>query len=252
MSTLHVVGIILSIQNVGEADRRIWCYTERHGKLELFAKSARRMESKLSPHIEPLTIADCYIVRGRTDHLAGIERRERFLGLRASLERLTHAAWAALLVHRLTKPDHPEPRIFHLLTTWFSFVEIVPRAQIPHRFRLLFMVHLLDYLGYRQEFTRCLRCKIQESDSWAYVPRDGGILCASCRRATDDASIPIEPGERRALHDMHAGEPSFTPERHYGISNELASKILGAAQDEHLGGPLPTELLLSHLLVVRG
>lgn len=143
--TFHTKGIVLQVRSSGEADRRVSLYTDKHGKLELFVKSARMLKSKLSPHLEPLTLVDCYIVRGRLDHLAGIERADRFLHLRNSLKLLGQAAWAAEIIDRLTKTDLPDKRIFNLLLDWFKGLE---RSPATEQRQLAFVVSLYNFLGF--------------------------------------------------------------------------------------------------------
>lgn len=250
MSTFHTTGIVLAVDNTGEGDRRIWLYTEEFGKLELFAKSARRLTSKLSPHIEPFSVADCYVVRGRIDHLAGIERRLRFSGIEHSFDRLIHAAWGAELVHRLTKPDHPEPRIFSLIVAWLTFVDRTPEGNVLQRFRAYFVIRLFEYLGYRQEFTHCLRCQTTTGGEWHFAPGAGGITCRACAHE-DEARIVLAEADRAALCDAGATHQPFSAHLRHRISEELARALITSLVASHLDRPLFADILFQSGEVVR-
>lgn len=241
MSTFHTIGIVLSVKNSSENDRRAHVYTREHGKLELFAKSARRIESKLSPHLEPLTLADCYVVRGRIDHLAGIERVDRFSSLRESLGKLTAVAWAAELIDTLTKPDHTDSRVFNLLHRWITHVERTDN--ISERSRLAFCFALFNLLGYSPECGHCVKCKITESDDWLFNARDGGIICGDCRH--NSSGLVLTDAARAACFVMR-DEPSFSVEPYRAIAEKNATLLLSSLLAEHLDRPLVAEVFLAN------
>ncbi len=237
MSTFHTTGIVLEVADIGEGDRRVSVYTEELGKLELFAKSARKISSKLSPHIEPLTIAECYVARGRIDHLAGIERRVRF-SFGESLERLTHALWGAELVQRLTKPEHPESHIFTLLASWLAYVDHVSSPRLPPSGRCLFLLKLLLYLGYRQEFDHCLRCHTKEGETWYFSAPSGGLTCADCAHESYD--LTLASLERRALLEACGAAHVFPTNLRSDFSQRIAEQMIEVLTNFHLERPLAT------------
>ncbi|MDP2933050.1 MAG: DNA repair protein RecO [bacterium] len=242
MSTFHTTGIVLRVSPSGENDRRASIYTHDFGKLEVFAKSARRIQSKLSPHLEPLTLVDCFIARGQVDHLAGIERQDRFIGVRGSLEQLTSAWWAAELVDALTRPDHPDPRIFRLLQIWITMVETA-NGQIPEYFRLVFVITLFDYLGYGLHSDGCVKCKKENDLDWLFSARDGGLVCRDCRAHAAPGGIVLAPAARQALASMTAKEfPIFDAAAFAALPEKIARLISDRLIAEHLDRPLATDV----------
>ncbi|MDP3985356.1 MAG: DNA repair protein RecO, partial [bacterium] len=178
--TFHTTAFVLRTINQGEHDRRAHLYSLDRGKLDVFIKSARKFASKLTPHVEPLTIVDCYVARGRIDHLAGVERLDRFSGVRGSLPRFAAAAWAAETVDLLTKWDHADPRIFHLLSSWCVFIDQLSTDRVSERLRLKFFLTLLSYLGYGLQWHACIKCRVSAHDYWAVQPTEGGVICGTC------------------------------------------------------------------------
>lgn len=248
MSTFHTTGMVLRVSPSGENDRRASIYTHDHGKIEVFAKSARRIESKLSPHLEPITLVDCYVARGRVDHLAGIERHERFPGVRGSLRQLSAALWAAELVDVLTRPDHPDPRIFRLLEMWMLLVEAADENALPKTFRLAFVTALFRYLGHGLQCDVCVQCKQNTDTAWVFVARDGGVRCMSCSSATISGGIAINTDIRETLAMFAAADP---PRFEVGASEIIPGRIVDSLLDallaEYLDRPLATDLFVSRL-----
>jgi DNA repair protein RecO (recombination protein O) len=63
----HTVGIVLKRTNFGEADRIVTLLTKDLGKIQVMAKGVRRERSKLAGGIEPFSISEIGVVKGRGD-----------------------------------------------------------------------------------------------------------------------------------------------------------------------------------------
>jgi DNA repair protein RecO (recombination protein O) len=246
MATFHTTGIVLKVSTSGENDRRASIYTHEYGKLEVFAKSARRVSSKLSPHLESVTLVDCYIARGRVDHLAGIERRERFPALRNSLSSLTHALWAAEVVDVLTRPDHADPRIFQLLEMWFLLAETLDDAPMPETFRLTFVMLLFHYLGHGPQCEHCVRCKSTVAKEWLFSAGDGGLICNGCRALAAPSSVVVPPDAHHVLQTI-AGLRAPQFEMYPTLSEQFASRMVPRLLGQVLDRPLATDAFLQTL-----
>lgn len=236
--TFYTTGIVLRIEHRGESDRIAHVYTDTHGKLELFVKSGRRISSKLSPHLEEMTLASCYVVRGRIDHLAGIERVLRYEKLHTSLFHVGNAAWALELVDVLTRTDHPDRRIFDALVAWFSFLEKMRALVMPERIRLAFLIHFLDYLGYRPEFEKCVLCGVAESTPWFFSGHDGGLACTACREKARGGLIVCDVRAVQEIRAMCTQPPAFDSGTNREISDQCARSLSDALLMNHVSHPL--------------
>lgn len=245
--TFYTTGIVLRIEHRGESDRIAHVYTDTHGKLELFVKSGRRISSKLSPHLEEMTLASCYVVRGRMDHLAGIERVLRYEKLHTSLFHLGNAAWALELVDLLTRTDHPDRRIFDALVAWFAFLEKTKSSILPERMRLAFLFSLLDFLGYCPECGRCIFCNAVEHASWLFGAHDGGLVCGSCTDKARGGLIVCEWRTVETLRDMRHATSLFEVDAHREIADHVARPLVHALLANHLQRPLESMQFLAAL-----
>ena len=59
-------GLVLKYFPYKEADLILTVLTKQHGKLQAIAKGARKPQSKCSGHVEPLTVVDIQLAKGKS------------------------------------------------------------------------------------------------------------------------------------------------------------------------------------------
>ncbi|MBF1735505.1 MAG: DNA repair protein RecO, partial [Trueperella pyogenes] len=59
-------AVVLRTQKLGEADRIIWLLTSEHGQIRAVAKGVRRTTSKFGARLEPFSVVDIQLYRGRS------------------------------------------------------------------------------------------------------------------------------------------------------------------------------------------
>lgn len=65
MREIITEALVLAKEPVGEFDQRVTLFTERAGKVSAKVTSGRKITAKLSPHLEPFTLATVRLVPGR-------------------------------------------------------------------------------------------------------------------------------------------------------------------------------------------
>ena len=79
MGTYLIQGLILKHKDYREADRLITIYSREYGKITALARGTRKISSKLAGSLEPFTLADFMIARGRNfDTIASLEVIKNF------------------------------------------------------------------------------------------------------------------------------------------------------------------------------
>jgi DNA repair protein RecO (recombination protein O) len=102
--TFNTRAIILNRVDFRESDSRIICYSEDVGKLELVARGAKKLKSKSSGHIEPLTLSSIMVVKGKDVNYAGTATGENFYpDIKADLDKIFIALQALALVEKMTR-----------------------------------------------------------------------------------------------------------------------------------------------------
>lgn len=93
MSSLYrVTGIVLNRRNVGSADRFVKIFAPS-GKHEFRARGTQKLESKLAGSLEPLSLVELTIARGRTmDQITGSSLRHSFRNVHENLPRVAGAS----------------------------------------------------------------------------------------------------------------------------------------------------------------
>jgi len=151
-ATFNTTVIILNRFDFREADSRIICYSADRGKLELVARGAKKLKSKSSGHIEPLTLTRLMVVAGKDFDYAGTAIGENFYpNIKADLEKIFIASEAIKLVERMTRVGEVDghAQIFNLLKFFLGELE---SAVIPAKAGIqIFSDKLSSLLGFSLE-----------------------------------------------------------------------------------------------------
>ena len=196
-ATKNTPAIILGREPYRESDCLVSVYTLLDGKQVLVARGAKKLHSKLAGHIEPLTLADIMIVKGRgRDYLGSAIGRIFYSGIKSDLNKLYYAGQALSLFSRLVKEGETDENLFLLLSEWLEFLDrfdsnlkaasqALPFSQeAGDLFLVFFFLKLLTALGYKPEMVSCLSCGHGiKPDNNYFNLQNGGVVCSSCSEA---------------------------------------------------------------------
>lgn len=112
----HTIGIVLKRTNYGEADRIVTILTKDLGKVQVMAKGVRRERSKLAGGIEPFSVSEIGLVKGRgdIDTLTSARLQKHYGNIVASIDKLELAYACLKTIHKITQTVNDE--IFFSLT----------------------------------------------------------------------------------------------------------------------------------------
>lgn len=173
-------AITLRRMDFGEADRILTVITPAMGKLRLLAKGVRRPTSRLAGHIEPFSLAQLMVAKGRDlDLVTQASTLQPFRGVREHMVKAAQAFHLAELVDGFLQDWDAHPEVFDLFQAALS--QLDAEAFEPPLVARYFEVQLLDAVGYRPELANCLRCGAAiEPVTNGYSVSLGGVLCATC------------------------------------------------------------------------
>ena len=184
--TRNTAAFILNRQPYRENDSLVTVYTADAGKLSLIARGTKKLRSKLAGHLEPITLADIMIIRGKSrDYIGSALTRVSYQGIREDLNKLYYAGQALSLFSRLVKENQADERLFFLLSRWLEALDESPQAEFRKQDGELllsfFVLRLASELGYKPEIHSCLSCaKTIEPGRNYFSLLGGGIICGSC------------------------------------------------------------------------
>jgi DNA repair protein RecO (recombination protein O) len=172
----RVSAIVLKRRDMGEADRLLTVLTHERGKLALLAKGVRRPASRKAGHIEPFTVVDLLIARGRSFHI--VTQAETIEAHRQLREDLWLSAWAyyvAELVDAFTQDEDPHDLLFDLTR---DTLDRLSRAADPALAARYFELHLLGLVGFQPQLFRCVECdELLQPQVNFFSLESGGVFC---------------------------------------------------------------------------
>jgi len=185
--TYTTKAIILNRQPFREVDSRAVIYSWDKGKLELIARGTKRIFSKLAGHLEPISLSQIMVVRGKQfDYIGSAVNENCYFNIKNDLEKLQSAGQAIGLFNKLIKEDggNDAELFFGLLKDFLNILNndqcLMINVQLLYHF---FALKLLVALGYGPELYNCLICKNKLKPEENYFgPAKGGIICANCSR----------------------------------------------------------------------
>lgn len=214
-------AVILRQTNLGEADRIISLYTPNLGKVRAVAKGARRPQSKLAGHLQPLHHSLLLLTRGQNlDIITQAQTINSFLTSRSDLWLAGCAIYAVELVDRFTAEHIENHSLFDLLLNTLRWLDKGHPADVTLRY---FEMQLLFCLGYRPQLHSCLVCQAPLKPAANFFSSSvGGVICPQCRTA-EALARPISANALKLLRLLEKGD--YTQVEQLKLSQELLSEL---------------------------
>ncbi len=187
----RVSAIVLKRRDQGEADRLLTVFTRERGKLTLLAKGVRRQASRKAGHIEPFTLVDLLVAKGRSLHLVTqAETVEAHRPLREDLWRSAWAYYVAELTDAFTLEEDPQELLFDLVAETLARLE---RAEDPAICVRYFELHLLGLVGYQPQLFRCVECNalLRPEVNFLSLERGGALCPQHGAHGVDTIALPL-------------------------------------------------------------
>lgn len=180
--TFNTKALVLNRFAYREYDSRVTFYTALFGKIDLLARGTQRPGSKLAAHIEPLSLVDLMIVKGKkTDYIGSSIISDAYCGIKNDLNKLPAAGSALFAFNRLVKHEEKDEELLELLLEFLHILD--QRPEQADWLLASWSLKFLSVLGYQPELYHCLHCKKRlEPDNNYFSIMKGGIFCAHCAR----------------------------------------------------------------------
>lgn len=186
---LHTSALVLNSEPLAEQDRLVTLYTEKVGKIRAVCKGARRLVSKINPHVQV----------GREITAVLTQGREWWRLTSAQLETPASASvdfasnWQTLEWYRfwgrVLKDEAAEPGVWQILRELQQ--EISASGGASELSRLAATLRLIRELGYAPRFQGCAICgdKILEEAKIFYAWQSG-VVCKKCPKG-EGVNLPL-------------------------------------------------------------
>ena len=174
-------GIVLRTHKLGESDKIVRVLTRGHGKRSAVAKGARKTTSRFGGRLEPLTLLELFLHRGRSmDTIQQTEIKTSFKEVREDLDLFLHASAMVELIDRITLEGEPHPELFDLLERGLTLLGSHP-GRAPETL-VFFEFRVLAAAGFELRVTGCASCGGETgAGEVSFSLHMGGLVCDRCR-----------------------------------------------------------------------
>lgn len=182
--TVTVTGIVLATMPIGDYDKRITILTKERGKINAFAKGARRPNSALLACCQPFTFGDFVIYEGRTSNNVQSANIKNYFGeLRNDVKMVYYGLYFCEFVDYLTKEENEDTEIMKLL---YQSLRALSNEKIGIELvRYVFELKLIALAGIAPQVFECVKCGSKDGLE-RFSVRMGGCLCNDCRYIAED------------------------------------------------------------------
>jgi len=233
--------IVLKKMPYREHDRQYVMYGRRHGLLLAAARGAVKPKAKQASQLEPLSVADVMIAKGRNfDHLAVAVQSQPGRRLRR-LGALAVAGAFADLFLRLIRPGVADERLFALWEELIACLAELPQEPTALRAQLMFAaasLKLMDALGYGPALSaKCGVCHspMGPTDVW-YAPGQNTLVCSDCIQDSREPAILAKVHAIALLRFMRAS--SLSDVLRVSLNHDVALNALRIIQEVWQHAPL--------------
>jgi len=180
-------GIVLKEVERGEADRLLTIYTKDFGKIEVFGKAIRKINSKLRSGIQLNCFSEIEFIEGKfhktlTDSII----IDKFSRIKQSPAKLKIAYRIGETADELLKKEEKDERIWKLISTVFRLLDKsdLDNDQLAVIYYFFFW-NLISILGYKPELYFCASCRKKlKSVQLHFNCLEGGVICPDCLKKT--------------------------------------------------------------------
>jgi DNA repair protein RecO (recombination protein O) len=192
-------ALLLKEEARGEGDVLLTFFSEDFGKLEILARSLRKIKSKLRADLELFSLIQLEYIQGRHyKTLTDAEKIKSCQGLKKSPAKLIIAFHISRTIDSLVENQEEDERIWQLLLETFRRldghyfkereyqVDVSNKSLLKDCWPLKLIYHyffwsLINILGYRPELYHCPLCqKKLKPENLHFSFSEGGIICQAC------------------------------------------------------------------------
>lgn len=185
-------AIVIKHINFEDADKLVFFFTRRYGKMKAVARGGRRPRSRLGSSTEIFTYSDLVFYQKSDDEIVTISQcdiKEPFYQLREDLTKMAYGAYAAELVGEMMGENEANVGLFVLLLSFLSGLR--DERDLVSLLRA-FEVRFLTMVGYMPEVRKCISCGEELSATVKLSPALGGALGKNCLNK-DPLAIKVSP-----------------------------------------------------------
>lgn len=219
-------GIVISIENFGEADRYIQFFTKDWGMISVLAKSARKSKRRYVGGLDLFCHNEIFLRGDPKDkpYLTELSVLNSFPKLREELDKVLVAGKISQWIKKLANTPTPMPAIYSLIGQTLALIEKEQNLEKLDLLNTVFKLKLLSLLGLKPRVDVCAKCESDEDIEGVFDLNSGGILCRPCAPKADfTEGFILHPAQRNLVN--LADQIRLTQWDDINFSSELLNPI---------------------------
>ncbi len=178
-------AVVLRSVDFGEADRILTLLTDRHGRIAVIARGARRSQKRFAGALEPFAILEASVAlgAGEVSRLAEARVLRAFPHLLGSLEAMREAGRTLELIRKVSPQREGEPRLLEAVERLFEELDArAARGVSVQGAYCRCALRALAIVGLAPRLSACVGCGLapEPRQSALFDPQRGGIACRAC------------------------------------------------------------------------
>lgn len=180
MAYFKIKGIVIAENTSGDGDKILTILTNQKGKINCYAKGAKRNKSALLGGTQLLCYSDFVMYQGSELYsIYSCEVIESFYELRQDIIKLTYAAHLLEVLNDAIWENQPSNRVVKLvLNTLFMIAKEKKSAELCIR---IFEFRLMKIIGYEPYINACISCGKNEYEEIYFNFLKCGFQCSNCK-----------------------------------------------------------------------
>ncbi|MDA3847114.1 MAG: DNA repair protein RecO [Vallitaleaceae bacterium] len=184
-------GIVLHEMAIGDNDKRLIILTKDLGKITVFSKGARKMNSRLMAVSQKFSYSELELFQGKTSYnINSGTLIESFHHIRKDIEQLTYGLFILEFVEYITHENEPNHELMQMVLKTLKVLE--QGELLPELVSLIFQLKACTYIGYTPWVESCIKCDQHDAQMY-FSPKEGGTLCGK-DSIVDKGAIRLQEG----------------------------------------------------------
>lgn len=172
-------AVVLKKENRGENDKLIFFFTEEYGRLNIFGKSIRKIESKLKSLTEEYVLCEIQFVVGKRKTLTNVRVIESFPNIKKDLLKLDCCKKIVDVIDLFLREEFRDDTIWKMILDYFKAINNLEDTSKINMIFYHFLWNFLSELGYMPCLFECVVCGKETNDNH-FSFKEGGVICSSC------------------------------------------------------------------------
>lgn len=172
-------GIVLSQENYKESSKIISLFTEKRGRINLFASGVLRPKSGLMLATEKFVESEFELTRTRSNYYIN---SAILINSNLELANNLKSFFVSEMICELlikTLPEHlVEEKIYNLTSQTFGILR--ENLLDPSLVKLGYIIKYMSFLGFRPQLQECVECSSKDYSNMFFSYKDGGTICRNC------------------------------------------------------------------------